>query len=306
MAIFSLFSASKPRLVQTGPGGKLRTIVLDRPMLTIGRGTDADIHVDDPYLAPTHARIERQKDGVFVVRRMGLNPILLAGQPVLQTATLRPGDILQFGTAVEFEYVTKGPAPAEAAPLRSAAAPVAGRKDGTDPGPEPTKPLLKRPAFLAAVGVVYLGMMAAVAMMLLQSGDAGAEAPSAALIRAEADGILDCLTSARRLRQHSEASFRGAVGGRSSGDPEASYGALALTDEPADDAGLAAAVAPIADAYRKAALAGLAAEINGNLLTAGRYYRQAYETVPDINCSATQFVLERKAFVAAALAEAEE
>ncbi|WP_181699743.1 FHA domain-containing protein [Chthonobacter albigriseus] len=306
MAIFSLFSGSKPRLIQTGPAGRTRTIILDKPMLTIGRGSDADVVVDDAYLAPSHARIERQKDGAFVVRRMGLNPILLGGQPVLQTATLKPGDVLQFGTAVEFQFVTKGPTPTENA--KPGAPGDAGAARGTDPaGEKPAKkPLLKNPAFLGAIGVLYLGMMAGVAMTILGSDDEGGNAPSATMIREQAEGITECLTSARRLRARSEASFRGAVAVGTSATPAASYGKLALTDEPADEAGLAAAVAPIADAYRSAALAGLAAEINGNLLTAGRYYRQAYETVPDINCSAAQFVLERKLSVETALAEAAE
>lgn len=279
--VFSLFGANKPALLQTGPGGQSRRHVLDRPETTIGRAPDCDIVVDDPYLAPVHARLERQADGGFIVRRMGLNTIALRGEPLLQTASLKAGDTFRLGKDVEFQYLVKA---AKEAPKRTAEA---------DGGKKAAKPLFKRMEFLAAVGVVYLGAIAAVAMTIFSDGG-GSDAPSAARIDAEASEIVDCIKSARRMHQLSEASFNGAVSGRSAAQ-QMTYAALAASQEPADDTALAEAARPIAEAYKRAALAGLASEIRGNMSMARSLYQQAYDVVPDINCSAARFAMQRRA-----------
>ena len=107
---FSFFRGNKPSLLQTGPGGQSRSHVLDRPEMSIGRAANADIVVDDPFLAPIHARIEKQSDGGFIIRRMGLNPIMLRGEALLQTASLKAGDSFRLGKDVEFQFVEKAPA----------------------------------------------------------------------------------------------------------------------------------------------------------------------------------------------------
>ncbi len=283
--VFSFFSGNKPALVQTGPAGQSRRHVLDQQETTIGRAPDCDIVVDDPYLAPVHARIERQSDGGFVIRRMGLNTIALRGEALLQTASLKPGDVFHLGKDVEFQYVVKAvKEPAKKAP-------------GKDAATEPAKPLFKRPAFLAAIGIVYLGAIAAVAMAILSGGEADEDGPSAARIDAVASEIPDCIRSARRMRQLSEASFNGAVSGRAAGR-QMTYAALAASPEPSDDAALAEAAQPIVDAYKRAALAGLASEARGNRAMARSLYQQAFDTVPDINCAAARFAMQRRASTA--------
>lgn len=280
---FSLFRGNKPSLQQTGPGGASRNHVLDKPETTIGRAGNADIVVDDPYLAPIHARIERQADGNFIIRRMGLNPIVLRGETLMQTASLKPGDSFRLGKDVEFEYVVKSAA--KEAPKKDLA------KDGTK---KPAKPLFKRPEVLAAIGLVYLGAIGAVAMTIFSGGDEGDSGPSVTRINEEASGILECVKSARRMRQVSEASFNGAVSGRASAD-QVTYSTLAQSPDPSDDAALAKAVEPISDAYKRAALSALAFEIRGNMPTARGLYQQAFEAVPDINCSAGRFAMQRRA-----------
>nr|WP_210272820.1 FHA domain-containing protein [Chthonobacter rhizosphaerae] len=282
-------------MIQTGPGGKVRAHALDRPVLTIGRSAEADIAVDDPYLAPIHARIERQADGAHIVRRMGLNPIVLRNETVLQTATMAPGDVIRLGPAVSFQFVTK-PAGKDEAEKDATVGPKGGKEAAKG---APKKPLLKNPVFLGAVGVVYLALTGGVAYSLLQGdGEDGAEGPTAARVQAEAGQIASCLESARRLRALSPASFRGSVGGHTTQSSTTGYAALAMSDEPVGDA-LADAVAPIADAYRRATLAGLAAEVRGVKQEASRFYVQAFNLVPDINCSAAQFVMERRTVVEA-------
>jgi hypothetical protein len=97
------------------------------------------------------------------------------------------------------------------------------------------------------------------------------------------------------MRQVSEQSFNGAVGGRVGRDGEASYAALSLAAEPADDAALAKAAEPIVEAYKRTALAALASENRGNNTLARSLYQQTYDLVPDINCSAARFALQRRA-----------
>ena len=83
-------------------------------------------------------------------------------------------------------------------------------------------------------------------------------------INAEAARIPTCIKNARRMRQVSEASFNGAVGGRVGRDGDATYAALSLAAEPSDDAALAKAAEPIIEAYKRTALAALASENRGN------------------------------------------
>ncbi|MFS8145785.1 FHA domain-containing protein [Rhizobium sp. BR 249] len=284
--VFSFFRGNKPSLLQTGPGGQSRSHVLDRPEMSIGRAGNADIVVDDPFLAPIHARIERQSDGGFIIRRMGLNPIMLRGEALLQTASLKTGDSFRLGKDVEFQFLEK--APAKEAPKKEAAKTTDGK---------PKKPLLKQPAFLAGMGVAYLAIVGIVAYVILSDSGSADGGPTAERIHAEATRIPTCIKNARRMRQVSEQSFNGAVGGRVGRDGDATYAALSLATEPADDAALAKAAEPIVEAYKRTALAALASETRGNNTLAQSLYQQTYDLVPDINCPAARFALQRRAAV---------
>ncbi|MBY3595346.1 FHA domain-containing protein [Rhizobium bangladeshense] len=281
--VFSFFRGNKPSLLQTGPGGQSRSHVLDRAEMSIGRAANADIVVDDPFLAPIHARIEKQSDGGFIIRRMGLNPIMLRGEALLQTASLKAGDSFRLGKDVEFQFVEK--APAKEAPKETAKA-----GDG-----RPKKPLFKQPAFLAGIGLVYLAVVGIVAYVILSGGGSTESGPTAERINAEAARIPTCIKNARRMRQVSEPSFNGAVGGRVGRDGDVTYAALSLATEPSDDAALAKAAEPIVEAYKRTALAALASEDRGNNTLAQSLYQQTYDLVPDVNCSAARFALQRRA-----------
>ncbi|NEK34657.1 FHA domain-containing protein [Rhizobium leguminosarum] len=282
--VFSFFRGNKPSLLQTGPGGQSRSHVLDRPEMSIGRAGNADIVVDDPFLAPIHARIERQSDGGFIIRRMGLNPIMLRGEALLQTASLKAGDSFRLGKDVEFQFVVK--AAAKEAPKKEASK----TSDG-----KPKKSLLKQPAFLAGMGVVYLAIVGIIGYVILSDSGSAEGGPTAERINAEAARIPTCIKNARRMRQVSEASFNGAVGGRVGRDGDATYAALSLAAEPSDDAALAKAAEPIVEAYKRTALAALASENRGNNTLAQSLYQQTYDLVPDVNCSAARFALQRRA-----------
>ena len=283
---FSFFRGNKPSLLQTGPGGQSRSHALDRPEMSIGRASNADIVVDDPFLAPIHARIEKQTDGGFIIRRMGLNPIMLRGEALLQTASLKSGDSFRLGKDVEFQFLEK--APAKEAPKKEAA------KTGDD---KPKKPLFKQPAFLAGMGLAYLAIVGVIGYVILSDSGSTEGGPTAERINAEAARIPTCIKNARRMRQVSEASFNGAVGGRVGRDGDATYAALSRAAEPSDDAALAKAAEPIIEAYKRTALAALASENRGNKTLALSLYQQTYDLVPDINCPAARFALQRRAAV---------
>ena len=70
---------------------------LEVPVINIGRHSDNDLVLDDPYVSRHHAQI-RAINKHYVVFDVGsTGGILLNGKPVTQ-ATLHPGDVLKIGT----------------------------------------------------------------------------------------------------------------------------------------------------------------------------------------------------------------
>jgi len=94
-------------LVCTLPDGKITKIRLrplsNAPTVTIGRGTEATICLDDPKCSRIHCGI-RFWDDIFVLRDMkSQNGTFLNGQQV-EVATLTPGDTVRIGsTTVQLE-----------------------------------------------------------------------------------------------------------------------------------------------------------------------------------------------------------
>lgn len=280
--LFSLFRRAVPTLSQTGPGGLKQTHPLVKEHTTIGRAAEADIVIDDPYLAPIHARIEREKNGGILIRRMGLNPVLLRGEAMLQTASIKSGDVFRLGRDIEFELVERAKKTVAAEQKRKEAAPA--------------KPFYKRPQIIVGAGVIYLALLGGGAYALLGGGGGSSDKPTAARIATEANGIPRCIQNARKLRNLSEAAFKGAVATATA--VGASYVALASAAEPSDPAALKVAATPIADAYRSVMLAGLDAETRLNLSEARRLYQRGFELVPDIQCSAGRYAMTRRAATA--------
>ena len=76
---------------------------LDRPLL-LGRGTSADIVLEDPFSSSRHARIAPQ-GGVMVLEDLGsTNGTYLNGEPLQGPQPLHSGDRIRIGDT-EFEYV---------------------------------------------------------------------------------------------------------------------------------------------------------------------------------------------------------
>ena len=73
--------------------------------ITIGRGRQADINIDDASLSRLHARVTAEPDGLLAIDDLGsTNGIAINGREQL-SSYLRPGDIVRFGRV---EYVVTG------------------------------------------------------------------------------------------------------------------------------------------------------------------------------------------------------
>lgn len=71
---------------------------LTPPGVTIGRGTDADLRINDPGISRRHARIEVGSDGELTIEDLGsTNGIIVNGQRV-RHATLGPGTRVEIGS----------------------------------------------------------------------------------------------------------------------------------------------------------------------------------------------------------------
>ena len=65
--------------------------------LTIGRGDDNDVQIDDPMVSPSHAEVVRQADGSYQVRDLGSRRGTFVGARRIEAATLGHGDELLIG-----------------------------------------------------------------------------------------------------------------------------------------------------------------------------------------------------------------
>jgi signal transduction histidine kinase len=72
--------------------------------LSIGRGGDNDIRLDDPMISPHHAEVVRNPDGSYCVRDLGSRRGTFVGSRKVAEAALRDGDELLIGpTRLRFE-----------------------------------------------------------------------------------------------------------------------------------------------------------------------------------------------------------
>jgi pSer/pThr/pTyr-binding forkhead associated (FHA) protein len=94
---------------------------VDAASLTIGRGDDMDIVIDNPSVSRKQAQIRREPDGHFVVEDLGsANGTFLNGRRITGPAPLTQGDEISFGKySVYFDRVLRQPLATAAPPAKS-------------------------------------------------------------------------------------------------------------------------------------------------------------------------------------------
>lgn len=92
------------RLVSVDPATPKRRIVVKRLPAVIGRSSDAQVRVTDPWVSRRHCEIDRA-DGTLVVRDLGSKHGTFVNGERTGVAHLLPGDRLTIGaTSLEILY----------------------------------------------------------------------------------------------------------------------------------------------------------------------------------------------------------
>jgi pSer/pThr/pTyr-binding forkhead associated (FHA) protein len=71
--------------------------LLDRPLITVGRGFESDIVINDASISRQHAQFLRQADGDYVQDLASRNGTKVNDEPLLKPRLLAPGDIVCLG-----------------------------------------------------------------------------------------------------------------------------------------------------------------------------------------------------------------
>ncbi|MEO8971837.1 MAG: FHA domain-containing protein [Ktedonobacteraceae bacterium] len=80
-----------------------QSFLLDRPVISIGRGLECDIVINDISISRCHAQVLRQTNGNFVQDLDSRNGTTVNDEPLLAPHPLQPGDIVCFGS-IQLEY----------------------------------------------------------------------------------------------------------------------------------------------------------------------------------------------------------
>ncbi len=82
-----------------------QTFALDGLDHVLGRGTDADLWLEDPTISRRHARLARRPDGRFVIEDCGsTNGTFVAGRKLEGRADLQNGDRIQIGPILMLRF----------------------------------------------------------------------------------------------------------------------------------------------------------------------------------------------------------
>jgi hypothetical protein len=104
--------------VHDGPGGLARPARMVFPpgrgrSFTIGRTQDCDLRIADLSVSRRHAQLDRSEDGWLLSDLGSHNGTRVNGWLVHEPVPVRPGDLLQFGSAA---FVIQGDPPAQSPP----------------------------------------------------------------------------------------------------------------------------------------------------------------------------------------------
>jgi len=81
-----------------------QSFMLDRPVLTIGRGSECDVAINDASISRRHAQVSRQANGHYVQDLASRNGSKVNNDPLLAPKLLQHGDIVCLGS-VRLEYI---------------------------------------------------------------------------------------------------------------------------------------------------------------------------------------------------------
>jgi diguanylate cyclase (GGDEF)-like protein len=87
-----------------------RLMAVDGDQVTIGRGADADLVVDDPGVSRNHARIGRAPEGGFYVQDLGSTNGTFVGAARVDVSPLHQVDVLQLGPTFKVRFAMVDPA----------------------------------------------------------------------------------------------------------------------------------------------------------------------------------------------------
>ena len=84
-------------LVYRGGRFQGQRLALKRRVVTIGRGENNDIWLDDDMASRNHAEIAWDRDCVYITDCDSLNGVLLNGRRIRGSALIKPGELLEIG-----------------------------------------------------------------------------------------------------------------------------------------------------------------------------------------------------------------
>jgi pSer/pThr/pTyr-binding forkhead associated (FHA) protein len=103
-------------LIRDGAAG--HSFVLDRPLLTVGRGPGSDVVLPATAIAPVHLQFSCRPTGDYVEDLAGYGGSQINGRPLQAQHLLCAGDVVTFGN-VQLEYTLVPEAQTAALPLAS-------------------------------------------------------------------------------------------------------------------------------------------------------------------------------------------
>lgn len=100
-----------------------RSFLLDRPVLTVGRGAESDVVIHDASISRRHAQFSRQADGDYVQDLASRNGSQVNGMALKAPRLLCKGDVIMLGD-VQMEYTLVPEAQTTPMPSHPAPSPV--------------------------------------------------------------------------------------------------------------------------------------------------------------------------------------
>jgi pSer/pThr/pTyr-binding forkhead associated (FHA) protein len=76
---------------------------LSRPILTVGRGIESDVIINDASISRRHVQFSRQLDGDYIQDLVSRNGTRVNGEPITGATLLQPGDMIEIGN-LSLEY----------------------------------------------------------------------------------------------------------------------------------------------------------------------------------------------------------